>query len=245
MNNLRYLRKQKKVTQQEVADYIGSSSQAYSRFEKGIFKPDAMKIKKLAEYFEVTEDYILSQFPEVIDINERRRMEESLFKKYARQFMKSNTLNYFHTITVYKCIPENFDFKKPDNTLINENIHKVDLPFYYQEKDKPLFSFKYKEDTMSPMLIPDDIVIARREFRIKDKDLVVVNINKEDAVVREIRKIDNKYFIFSLNEINEPIEFVPNQNLKFLGIVIEIKRIIVPLYYLGYIEEDKSVLKLK
>ncbi|MEN2665999.1 helix-turn-helix transcriptional regulator [Listeria aquatica] len=56
---LKKLRFKKSKTQQNVADYLGISRAAYSHFENSRNEPDLETLKKLAEYFEVTTDYLL------------------------------------------------------------------------------------------------------------------------------------------------------------------------------------------
>lgn len=59
MNRIKKLRKEKKLTQQEVADAMGISRRGFQKWENGDsqLKPD--KIKQLANYFEVSEAYLL------------------------------------------------------------------------------------------------------------------------------------------------------------------------------------------
>ena len=59
MNQLKKLRSQKGVSQQVVADYLEITRQAYSNYENGNRDPDNETLLKLAEYFEVSVDYLL------------------------------------------------------------------------------------------------------------------------------------------------------------------------------------------
>lgn len=54
---LREIRKKKKITQDEVAEYLGILRQSYSAYERGISVPDAKQLKRLADYFGVSMDY--------------------------------------------------------------------------------------------------------------------------------------------------------------------------------------------
>ncbi|HSH25569.1 MAG TPA: helix-turn-helix transcriptional regulator [Massilibacterium sp.] len=53
------LRKEKKKTQKDIADVIGVSRPAYTAYEKGNRTPDYEILKILADYFDVTTDYLL------------------------------------------------------------------------------------------------------------------------------------------------------------------------------------------
>lgn len=59
MNKLYDLRKEKGVRQIDVANILEVSKQCYSNYEKGFREPDFASLQKLAEYFEVSVDYIL------------------------------------------------------------------------------------------------------------------------------------------------------------------------------------------
>lgn len=53
------LRRRKRVSQQNVADYLEITRQAYSNYENGNRTPDNEMLLKLAEYFDVSVDYLL------------------------------------------------------------------------------------------------------------------------------------------------------------------------------------------
>ena len=59
MNNLTLLRKEKGLTQKDVADHLGISRQAYANYEAQNREPDINTLKSLSEFFGVTIDYIL------------------------------------------------------------------------------------------------------------------------------------------------------------------------------------------
>lgn len=59
MQNLINARKAMHKTQQEVADYLGISRQAYSNYEAGKREPDFETLLKLGEYFDCSVDYLL------------------------------------------------------------------------------------------------------------------------------------------------------------------------------------------
>ena len=56
---LKELREQKGVKQQDVAEMIGYSVVTYARYEKGQREPDYQTLKKLANYFGVSVDYLI------------------------------------------------------------------------------------------------------------------------------------------------------------------------------------------
>lgn len=56
---LKLLRKNKKVSQRTIAIAIGISERNYQRFEYGEYKPSFETLIALADYFDVTLDYLM------------------------------------------------------------------------------------------------------------------------------------------------------------------------------------------
>ncbi|MFP9210935.1 helix-turn-helix domain-containing protein [Enterococcus faecalis] len=58
---IKELRNEKKLTQQEVADYLGITRPAYTAYESGKRQPDFESLQKLATLFNVTTDFLLGR----------------------------------------------------------------------------------------------------------------------------------------------------------------------------------------
>lgn len=56
---LKELRKAKGLTQHQLANELGISQQAYARYEKGDREPKISTLIKLADYFDVSVDYLI------------------------------------------------------------------------------------------------------------------------------------------------------------------------------------------
>lgn len=67
--NLKQLRKDKNLTQTELADLFGYSHVAVVKWENGTREPDFATLIKLADYFEVTTDYLLGRKKEIQPTN--------------------------------------------------------------------------------------------------------------------------------------------------------------------------------
>ena len=59
MERLRDLREDKDLTQQEIADMLGCSQTTYSRYETGDLNVPIDILKKLANFYKVSIDYIV------------------------------------------------------------------------------------------------------------------------------------------------------------------------------------------
>ena len=66
-DKLRELRKEKKVSQEEIGKLCGVAKNTVSNWENNINKPDIDLVLKLAQYFNVTTDYLLGFTKEDLD----------------------------------------------------------------------------------------------------------------------------------------------------------------------------------
>ena len=66
---LRELREERGLTQKNVADFLKMSRTGYSHYESGHSQPSIEQIIKLADFYQVTTDYLLN----VSKVNLRRR----------------------------------------------------------------------------------------------------------------------------------------------------------------------------
>ena len=72
MNRIRDLRKQKKMTQKELAKYLQIADSTLSYWEMGRYEPDNEALMKLSRFFQVPIDYILGGDFIRWDISENR-----------------------------------------------------------------------------------------------------------------------------------------------------------------------------
>lgn len=60
-SRLKALRSEYRKTQQELADMLGITRQGYAKYENGLGEPDNNTLTKLADYFDVSTDYLLGR----------------------------------------------------------------------------------------------------------------------------------------------------------------------------------------
>ncbi|KZD36517.1 XRE family transcriptional regulator [Bacillus wiedmannii] len=75
---IKELRKNNKITQEQLGNAIGVSKMAISYFEKGKKSPGRESLEKIADYFNVTTDYLLgrSEDPELSEEENKIVTEE-------------------------------------------------------------------------------------------------------------------------------------------------------------------------
>lgn len=54
-------RKLNKITQRQMADYLNISQPSYIRYENGSAEPNLTNLLKIAEFFDVSVDYLLGR----------------------------------------------------------------------------------------------------------------------------------------------------------------------------------------
>ena len=75
-NNIKNFRKNKRYTQQQIAEKIGISRQAYANYEAGTREPDIETIKRIANFYSVSVAYLFGE--ENIPIKEIGEIEKEL-----------------------------------------------------------------------------------------------------------------------------------------------------------------------
>ena len=75
--NIKALRTERGLTQEKMADFLGISFQAVSKWERGETVPDIYMIPVLADFFGVSTDYLLGH-------NDERRRQE--VEEYINQY---------------------------------------------------------------------------------------------------------------------------------------------------------------
>lgn len=78
-DRIQSLRKAKGISQEELADRIGVSRQAVSKWESEQSSPDLEKIILLSDYFEVTTDYLLKGIESKTESGEKRWQDARIY----------------------------------------------------------------------------------------------------------------------------------------------------------------------
>ena len=74
---LESLRKDRKLTQKQIADMLGIARTTYSGYENGTREPDHEILQKIADFFEVSIDYLLGRTNNPLTEKEMSRLRET------------------------------------------------------------------------------------------------------------------------------------------------------------------------
>ncbi|AQU79766.1 helix-turn-helix domain-containing protein [Planococcus faecalis] len=136
---LKELRNRKKRTQQDVAKYLGLTRPAYTAYESGSRSPDYDILIKIADYFDVSTDYLLGR-----DTKDEQTEQVSLFpfdKLGVDQDEYNNLSPYQQEVLDWAINEEALFFKnKSDNVLDMmerlEIAYEVDQVMQKRKKNK-------------------------------------------------------------------------------------------------------------
>lgn len=113
--------------------------------------------------------------------------------------------------------------------LAQENwIGTVDVETSLVGNGEDYFALKIHGDSMSPVLIEDDIVIIKKQNDFESGDIVVAIINGNEATIKKGKKSDSSILLQPLNSAYEPLIFTYEEMksipVTIVGIVKQLKR---------------------
>lgn len=132
---IRELRKSKNITQEKLAEILGITSAAVSKWESGITYPDLQTFPILARYFHVSIDFLMG-FSSTISQSERERIccdvtdlikagsydnALSLWDYYIRQYINDLKLKY----DLANLLSVNLSVMAKDQKALHQLIHKL------------------------------------------------------------------------------------------------------------------------
>lgn len=202
-NKIKYYRTRKNVTQQELADYLGTTSQTISRYESGKLESNNIVLFKLADYFNIS---VNDFFPplsfdnaSVVDIN-------------------SNIIK----IPVYGTIKAGIPIESQTDI-----IDYVDIPRSWTKGGKKFYGLKVSGDSMFPKYQDEDIVIFEKTDdpeMCNGKDCAIM-INGTESTFKKVLINDQGIVLQAYNMAYDIKMFskddVINKPIRIVGIARE------------------------
>lgn len=112
-NRLKDLRIQKGLKQKEIANALGFTTATYNRYEKGVSMPKADNILALANFFDVSPDFLLYG---------------SNYNTSQKKQHNNNLLELYPTVENIEKYPEYFDYLKDSIVkILNESVVRYNL----------------------------------------------------------------------------------------------------------------------
>ena len=200
MNRLKTLRKNKNLSQKELADILFVNQTAVSQWERGATSPNPTTLNKLADFFNVSTDYLLN------------REEPSETKKSPKRGVKIPVLGYVAAGIPIDAIEDIIDYEE-----IPESMAKTG----------EFFGLKIKGDSMEPRICEGDVVIVKKQPNVESGDIAVVIVNGDSGTCKKIMKYEDGISLISFNPVYPPKFFKWNEieelPITFCGKVVELR----------------------
>ena len=217
-NNLKNLRKAKKVTQKEIADFLGVSNSAYSQYETGTREPSLDILTKLADYFGVTIDDILGR-------SEEEEQPASLTNfdpaNIPVKYPKSSTYPAPRLEKETALIPILGSVRAGYDNFAEQNIEgyiRIDEDIKALHPDA--FTLRVTGDSMEPEMSHGDYVICLPDVEIRNNDVVIVCINGEIGTVKRIRFDKDGLTLIPRNDKYKQIHYT-DEEVETLPVTIQ------------------------
>ncbi len=200
---IKELRKNKKISQEQLAQILNVSTSAVGQYETGIRKPSYRVLNKAADYFGVSVDFLLGRNG-IPNIDMILQIPDSYLIK----------LPIINTITSGKPL------MSLENVEGYESVCKETLEIGYD-----YFFVRIKDDSMSLIMRKGDLALIQRQPRLSNNDIAIVLVNEHNAVIRKYHRIDNTIMLLpaSANEyFQQEIYNSINDKIHVVGKVVKV-----------------------
>lgn len=203
MDNLRILRMKKHLYQKDIAKLLNIAVSTYSYWENGTYEPDQKSLVKLADFYNVSIDYLLGR-------------TENDDEKAIKQIGGYDLLSQEKSI-----IP-----------LVGQVVagKPIESPEYlegyvyvsYKNPDE-YFALKVKGDSMINAGITErSILIVHKQNCAENGDIIIASIDGESTVKR-YREDKGAVFLVPENPNYSPIFVSPESNFYIFGKVVQVR----------------------
>ena len=194
---LKDLRKTNKITQEKLATIIGVERSSIGKYESSSTIPSKETLVKIAQYFNVTTDYLLGN--EIKIQTDKKGIKIPVFSKVSADM----PISAIEDVVGYEEIPEDLASKGEYFALI------------------------IKGDSMEPRITAGDIVIIRSQATIENGEFAAVQINGGEVTCKKIKKTSQGIILISLNRMYEPMFYSNKQieqlPIRIIGKVVELR----------------------
>lgn len=204
MLRLREIRKKNGMSLKKLGEIIGVAESTMSLYETEKRQPDYDTLKKLADYFNVTTDYLLGR--------ENTNLPEGAIPVDLSAFIK---------VPVYGEVSAGNGCLAEDNIIGYELVSPDSINKY-----ETIFFLKVKGDSMQPQICENDFALVQKQTSVDSGSLAVVIVDDENGVIKKVNYGDDWIELVSFNPYYPPRRFegADVQRIRVVGLVKEIKR---------------------
>ena len=245
-DRVRKLREGRNMTQTELSEMLGMKTYTtVSKWEKNENFPKGKDLKKLAEIFDVTSDYLLgltdSKLKKITTQNEKTeiisiydQLEEPRQEKvldFAKEQLddqeNSKTVSIFEKVSnedyiidyVEGLVAAGHGTFQEDNLHMEVKLRATDVP------DKYDTIAKVAGDSMEPLIEDNDLLFIKVASQVDVNDIGIFQINGKNFVKKLKRDYDGSWYLQSLNSGYEEIYLTEDDDIRTIGEVVDIYKV--------------------
>ena len=192
MERLKNFRVSRNLKQIDMASFLGVDRTTYVKYESGTNEPSNDTIIKLADFFNVSVDYLMERTNEPTPSS-------------SKDSIKIPVLGYVAAGIPIEAIEDILDYEDLDPKSFNPSYE--------------YFGLKIKGDSMTPRIQDGDVVIVRRQPDIESGDIAIVCINGDEATCKQIKKQVEGITLIPFNPAYD-VKFYSNKEIEELPITI-------------------------
>ena len=225
---LRDIREQLGYSIYDVNKLCDISPSYLSLMENGKRKPSAIILKKIAPIYSLNYLDLYEKAGYIDLINDEKYISTDSTPDDIYDQLKNIGTMYVSNTDMVK-IPILGVVKAGYDYLAQENwIGSVDVEKNIVNDGSEYFALKVVGDSMSPVLIQDDIVVIKKQNDFENGDIVVAIVNGNEATIKKGKKTDSSITLQPLNPSYDPLVFtydeVKSIPVTIVGIVKQLKR---------------------
>ena len=205
-NRIRELRKNKSLSQEQLADKLGVTKQAVSQMERGARKPSVTMLEALCDFFNVSTDYLLGKEDVTIRLVDNKDINRLDSPQSVR-------------VPVFDRVAAGIPLDAIENIIDWEELSTRTVRGY------EVFGLRVKGDSMQPRIADGDVVIVRKQPDAESGDIVIVRINGDFATCKRLVKYKGGISLISFNPAYPPMNYsndeIKSVPVEIIGKVIE------------------------
>ena len=213
-SRLAELRTKRKLSQKEFGKILNVAQNTVSNWENGNREIGGGTLIKIADYFNVTTDYILGKDDKHGGYEEARNANAAKPDPAKRKRGAAR-------IPVFGYVAAGIPIGAVEDVIGYEEI--TDSLAATGE----FFALKLKGDSMEPRMEDGDVVIVRRQSAASAGDIVIALINGDEAACKKFKRTPDGILLLSLNSDYDPLYYsnreVESIPVTILGKVVELR----------------------
>lgn len=201
----------------ELSEKTGIDKSKISSYMSGRYKAKQDGIYLLAKSLNVSEAWLMG-----LDVPMERTSNDiyEQLKNIGTMYVSNTEMVKIPVLGVVKA---GYDYLAQENW-----IGTIDVEKNIVNDGSEYFALKVVGDSMSPVLIQDDIVVIKKQNDFENGDIVVAIVNGNEATIKKGKKTDSSITLQPLNTAYDPLVFtydeVKSIPVTIVGIVKQLKR---------------------